>query len=129
MEKICSICSMGVLFRGFEDGCIICDITTGKPYTKKIDGEIKRFPAPRIYGAKLKLENDVKLLEKVKSLRKRTSIWITYKTDMPLRYVTEYATVLKVLTKKEYDTIAEPYRKREKEMMKQNMKVLKKCYG
>lgn len=122
------ICSMQVLYRGFEDGYIICDITTGKPYSKKVDGEIIKYPAPRIYGAKLKVENKVELLDKVKSLRKRTSIWITYETDMPLRYVTEYMSVIKVLTKKEYDTIAEPYRKREKEMLKQNMKVLQKSY-
>ena len=105
------IFSTQALYRGFENGYMTCDITTSKPYTKKVDGEIIRHPASRICGVKLKLENDVELLEKVKRLRKNILIWVTYTTDMPLRDVTEDMTIIKILTKKEYDAIAIPYRK------------------
>jgi len=47
---------------------------------------------------------------------------------IPLSTISSKIFSTKVLTKKEYDTIAEPYRKREKEILKQNMKVLQKSY-
>lgn len=103
--------SMQVLYKGFEDGYITCDIKTGKPYTRKVDGEIIRYPATKIDGVKIKLEDNVELLEKVKSLRKRTLLWVTYITDMPLRDFSENMLIIKVLTQKEYDAIAIPYKK------------------
>lgn len=118
--------SAQVLYRDFDDGYMTCDIKTGKPHTKKVDGEIIRYPATKIDGVKIKLENNVELLEKVKSLRKRTLAWITYTTDMPLKDFTENMLITKVLTQKEYDTIAEPYKKLEKELMKHNMRELQK---
>lgn len=118
------ISSAQVLYKGLEDGYITCDIKTGKPHTKKVDGEITRYPAPKIDGVKIKLENDVELLEKVKSLRKRTLLWITYTTDMPLRDFTENMLITKVLTQKEYDTLAEPYKKLQKIMWRNIMKKL-----
>lgn len=103
--------STQVLYKGFENGYMTCDITINKPYSRKVDGEIIRYPATRICGVKLKVENNVELLEKVKSLRKNTLLWVTYTTDMPLRDVPNNMVIIKVLTQKEYDTIAIPYRK------------------
>ncbi|MBO5349874.1 MAG: hypothetical protein J6A89_08700 [Clostridia bacterium] len=116
--------STQVLYRSFENGYMTCDITISKPYTRKVNGEIIRHPATRICGVKLKVENNVELLEKVKSLRKNTLLWITYTTDMPLRDVPDNMVIIKVLTQKEYDTLAEPYKKLQKIMWRNIMKKL-----
>lgn len=116
--------STQVLYRNFENGYMTCDITISKPYTRKVDEEIIRHPASRICGVKLKVENNIEILEKVKSLRKNTLLWVTYTTDMPLRDVSDNMVIIKVLTQKEYDTIAEPYKKLQKEMWRNMMKKL-----
>ncbi len=101
--------SMGVLFRGLEDGHIICDIK-GIKSSKKIRLD----------------NNNRKLLEKVGNLHKRRRVWITYQKTMPLSKNTEDMIVTNLLTKDEYMILYEPYNKMNKRLFKENMKKLRK---
>ena len=117
-----------VLFRGVEGNYIRCDIPLYKAYTT-VDNKGKkiRIPASKIEGAKLKLEdNNIQVLEKVKSLPKRRLIWISYTKNVPLGRKIEDITIKKVLTNEEYLKLEEPYKQVENKLHKQNMKELLK---
>mgnify|MGYP001040553111 CR=1 FL=1 len=123
---------MWMLFREYQEGHIICDITLNKACTrvvKNLAGERVpvRFPAQKIEGAKLKLyDNNQEFLEKIKSLPRRRTVFVTYQTTMPLSKNTDDMTVINLLTKDEYKILYKPYHDREKKMKVENLKVMRK---
>lgn len=120
--------SMSVLYRDFEDGHIICDITDGKPSTRitedyKGEKVVTRVPAPKRKGARIKIEdNNTQLLDKIKGLPRRRTVWITFQTTNSLGNDVEDMTITNLLTKDEYMAVYKPYKEIEKKMMEENIK-------
>lgn len=116
-----------VLYRGLEGMNLIADITWREPYTKivEIDGErvTKRFPASKTEGARLNLENNAELLEKIKSIPRRRLIWITYTTEVALGNQTENITIVKVMKNDEYMALKKTNDEKQKQLKRQNEKV------
>ncbi len=123
--------SMKVLYRGFEKNEIICDITWDKPRTATVKDEngenkIVKVPAPKTDGARIKIADNAELIDKIKGLRRRRLIWITYLTDFDLGTDTKNMTVIQVLTNDEYLERYIPYKKAEDEFRRQNQRNFKK---
>lgn len=120
--------SMSVLYRDLEKTHIVCDITDGKPSTRitedyKGEKVVTRVPAPKRLGARIKIEdNNTKLLDKIKGLPRRRTVWITFHTANSLGNDVEDMTVINLLTKDEYMAVYKPYNEMEKKMMAENIK-------
>lgn len=98
------IFSMRVLFQGLEKNYLVCDINVGKGHTiiDSTGNTVKRYFS-KLEKAKLKLQdNNIQLLEKVKSLKRRRLIWITYQAEVPLEIDVNDMLVVQVLTNDEY---------------------------
>lgn len=114
---------MAVLYRGLEEGNIICDITDGKPTTRSTNKIVTRVPAPKRKGARIKIEdNNTQLLDKIKGLPRRRTVWITFQATSSVGNDVEDMTITNLLTKNEYMAIYKPYKEIEKKMMEENIK-------
>ena len=113
------IFSMRVLFRGLEESYLICDINVGTGYTitDSTENTLRKYFS-KLERAKLKLQdNNIQLLEKVKSLKKRRLIWITYQVKVPLEIDVNDMLVVQVLTNDEYLERKAMYKAKEKELI------------
>ena len=102
--------SMGVLYRGFEEEDMICDMS-----------------APKKEGVRIRIDtNNLELVNKIKQLPKRRRIWIVFQTPIEFGYKTEDMKIIKILTKDEYMVLYKPYHEQNKKMMAENMRTLRK---
>ena len=110
------------LFRGLEENRIIVDLHYKDAYIKTVieDGKKiqKKFPAYKAEKVELKLDNNNDLINRFKSLRKRSLIWISYKKENPLGYNTDDITVLNFITNSEYKSRKKKFKKCQEKIFK-----------